>query len=264
MRKISKKELNKILDDHQKWIDTRYTENVAGKRADLSEKNLFRADLSGADLRDAILRNAFLRGADLSGAILSRADLRWADLPGADLSNATLTGADFSHADLSGANFNHADLKGAILFDAYLVKANLRDAYINRANLTAAWLTGADTKNICYDHETIGFASACPECGTFVGFKRARGMIVELLILEDAKRFSGTTRKCRCDKAKVLSISNPDGSKSALTEVSSDYDENFIYQPGEYVEVANFDENRWEDCTTGIHFFITRDEAVRY
>lgn len=264
MRKISKKELNKILDDHQKWIDTRYTENVAGKRADLSEKNLFRADLRGADLRDAILRNAFLRGADLSGAILSRADLRWADLPGADLSNATLTGADFSHADLSGAKLGGADLKGAILFDAYLGKANLRGAYINQANLTAAWLTGADTKNICYDYETVGFASVCPECGTFVGFKRAQDKIVTLFIPEDAKRTSGTTRKCRCNKAKVLSITNLDGSMSELTEVPSDYDENFIYQVGEYVEEANFDENRWEDCTTGIHFFITRDEAVRY
>ena len=23
-------------------------------------------------------------------------------------------------------------------------------------------------------------------------------------------------------------------------------------------------ENRWEECSTGIHFFLTRDEAVNY
>lgn len=28
--------------------------------------------------------------------------------------------------------------------------------------------------------------------------------------------------------------------------------------------VDNFDENRWNECAAGIHFFITREEAVRY
>lgn len=31
-----------------------------------------------------------------------------------------------------------------------------------------------------------------------------------------------------------------------------------------HTEVADFDENRWNECAPGIHFFITRDEAVRY
>lgn len=32
----------------------------------------------------------------------------------------------------------------------------------------------------------------------------------------------------------------------------------------ETVSVADFDENRWNECAPGIHFFITREEAVRY
>lgn len=70
--------------------------------------------------------------------------------------------------------------------------------------------------------------------------------------------------KCRCSKAKVLSITEPDGSDSGITEICSDRDENFIYKVGETVSVSDFDENRWNECSTGIHFFITRDEAVRY
>ena len=28
--------------------------------------------------------------------------------------------------------------------------------------------------------------------------------------------------------------------------------------------VKDFDDDRWNECSTGIHFFITRDEAVMY
>ena len=41
-------------------------------------------------------------------------------------------------------------------------------------------------------------------------------------------------------------------------------DENFIYRIGETVEVKNFDCDRSHECAPGIHFFITRQEAVDY
>ena len=44
----------------------------------------------------------------------------------------------------------------------------------------------------------------------------------------------------------------------------SDRDENFHYIPGTVVSVSDFDENRWNECSTGIHFYITREEAVRH
>ena len=44
----------------------------------------------------------------------------------------------------------------------------------------------------------------------------------------------------------------------------SQHDRDFIYRVGEFVEVDNFDEDRWNECSTGIHFFITRQEAVEY
>jgi len=78
------------------------------------------------------------------------------------------------------------------------------------------------------------------------------------LITEDAKRSSATTRKCRASKAKVLEISG------GITEVSSKWDIHFIYKVGETVEVKDFDENRWNECSTGIHFFLTRKEAEEY
>jgi len=102
------------------------------------------------------------------------------------------------------------------------------------------------------------------EIGSFIGWKKASVYIVELEILSDAKRSSGISRKCRCDKAKVVAIENLDGSESHITEVDSNYDKTFIYRVGEVVSVDNFDENRWNECAPGIHFFITREEAARY
>ena len=103
----------------------------------------------------------------------------------------------------------------------------------------------------------------CPEKGSYIGYKKAEGKIVELEIQEDSKRSSATTRKCRASKAKVLSITSLDG-KEFFDEAVSDYDSSFVYKVGETIEVKNFDENRWNECTTGIHHFITREEAVFY
>nr|DAG57112.1 MAG TPA: pentapeptide repeat protein [Caudoviricetes sp.] len=160
-----------------------------------------------------------------------RANLSCANLSGAYLSRANLSGADLSRADLSGADLSRADL--------------------SRANLSRA-------NNVPF------IPYACPDFGAFIGYKKAQDLIVELEILSDAKRVSATGRKCRCDKAKVLSIQNIDGTPSVMTSVASDRDSKFIYKVGEIVTVDDFDDNRWNECSTGIHFFINRQEAVNY
>ena len=143
---------------------------------------------------------------------------------------------------------------------ANLGGADLRGADLWRANLRGADLRGAD----------LGGAKgippiACPEEGSFIAFKKARdNLIVKLLIPEDARRCSATSRKCRCDKAIVLSITKRDGSESGITSAASKYDDKFIYTVGKTVCVDNFCEDRWEECSAGIHFFITREEAEGY
>ena len=147
-------------------------------------------------------------------------------------------------ADLNNADLNNADLSGA----------NLRGADLREADLSGADLS----------RTILNYPIACPEKGSFIGFKKVKNYIIKLEILAEARRSSATSRKCRCDKAKVVAIENIDGSESHITEVSSDYDETFIYRVGEVVSVEDFDENRWNECAPGIHFFITREEAVRY
>ena len=223
---MTKDKLNAILEKHKKWLRG----ESDGERADLFGANLSRADLFGADL---------------SGANLSRANLSGAHLFGADL-----FGADLSRANLSGAN----------LFGANLSRANL-----SGANLSGADLFGAENVNtVKWNELTAFFNIACPEFGSFIGWKRAGKYIVKLRITEDAKRSSATSRKCRCSKSEVLSIETIDGEPASVDSVPSDHDSNFIYKVGETVEVTDFCVDRWKECAEGIHFFVTRAEAVNY
>ena len=185
--------------------------------------------------------------------ILVSEDLCYTDLKDVNLSYADLCGADLSYTDLRYADLSYADLR----------YANLLCADLRGTNLCNANLKGAILNEVKYNHETAFFAIQCPEEGSFIGYKKVNNKIVRLLILEDSKRSSATSRKCRCDKAKVLSIESVDG-EEMFTEVKSDFDSNFIYKVGEIVKVDNFCEDRWKECAAGIHFFITRQEAINY
>ena len=253
-------EIKTILEEHCKWLE--YSKN--GKCADLSNADLRGADLSNADLRWANLRDANLRSADLRGA-----NLRCVDLRGANLIGVTLRSADLGEADLREASLIGLDLKEVNLRWATLRYANLRHANLKGADLRGTDFLGADLREANFSGADLSGANlchpiACPEKGSFIGWKKANGYIVELEILSDAKRSSAISRKCRCDKAKVIAIEEKDGSESHITEVNSNYDKTFIYRVGEVVTVDDFDDDRWNECAPGIHFFITREEAVRY
>ena len=90
-------------------------------------------------------------------------------------------------------------------------------------------------------------------------------VIVKLLIPEDAKRSSGTGRKCRADKAVVLEIQDLAGEALEGVVARSIFDSLFTYEVGKTVEPREpFDGCRWNECGSGIHFFINRQEAVNY
>ena len=230
MKNISVEELNEILEKHEIWLRG----EEGGERADLWD-----TDLRGFDLIDINLSGADLRNSDLGDANLMYADLKYADLKYTDLSYTNLSDADLRGANLSDTDISDADLRGTNLWDTDLSNTNL--------------------KNVKTNINTIGYNLACPEEGSFIGYKRASGCMVKLLILDDAKRSSATTYKCRCDKAKVLDIENAyTGEK--IEETKSDYDPKFIYKTGEIVTVDDFDDNRWNECAPGIHFFINKEE----
>jgi len=148
-----------------------------------------------------------------------------------NLSGANLSHADLSHADLSGANLAYADLYGANL---------------------------SGVKNI--PDIVIAQTSILPDEGDVVGWKILQNKVIaKLLIPADAKRSNATGRKCRAERAIVLDLLK-DGEH--IESGVSLFDSTFIYRVGETVMPREpFCEDRWQECASGIHFFITRAEA---
>jgi hypothetical protein len=146
-------------------------------------------------------------------------------------------------ANLTGANLTRANLTGADLTRANLTGANLTRANLTRANLTAF---------------KIG-----PDEGAFIGFKKCQaGIIAKIQIPAKAKRMSSLVgRKCRCSEAEVLEL------KKGEMEVSiaySQYKSSFVYEVGKTIKPDSYDDDIRVECSHGIHFFITREEAEKY
>ena len=182
----------------------------------------------------------------LIAAIKEGANLEGAYLKGANLYGAYLYGANLEGANLEGANLEGANLKGANLEGAYL-----KGAYLYGANLYGA-------KDIPY------IPLNCPSEGSFIGWKKVCGNLIKLEIPEDAKRLSSVSMKCRCDKAKVLSVWNMRLKEEVSEVVNHAYNQNTLYKVGEMVYPDYFDEDRWNECSHGIHFFINKQDAINY
>ena len=157
------------------------------------------------------------------------------------LMKAIESGADLHSADLYGADLHSADLR-----DANLYGANLRGA------------------NLCGAKNTLFIPTYLPE-GEFIGWKKlSNGIIAKLKILSDSKRSRATGDKCRCDKALVLEFQNLDCSRSDEDEYINDSYADCTYKVGEMVYADSWDDNRWNECSHGIHFFVDRQSAVAY
>jgi uncharacterized protein YjbI with pentapeptide repeats len=200
-----------------------------------------------------------------AGASLNRANLYGASLTGASLDGASLDGASLTGANLDGASLNRANLYGASLNRANLNRANLYGASLNRANLYGASLTGAsldganlaganlygsnlkNVKNLFYQ---------IPQEGELIVWKAVAGGVCKLRVPPEAKRTATPIgRKCRAEWVEVL---------EAPTNGRGLHDTNVIYRAGEIVRPDKYDPDPRVECTHGIHFFLTKEEAEAY
>ena len=167
----------------------------------------------------------------------------WTDLIRADLQGADLRRADLQGADLQGASLQGADLQGA----------SLQGADLRRADLQGADLRGGNLAGCRVNYYTIGYFNI-PQNTDLIGFKEVNGIVIKLLIPKEAKRSCATTRKCRAEYAEVVEIYSD---KSSIKNIIY----NTLYKEGQRVYPDKFDDNRWNECSNGIHFFLTLEEA---
>ena len=237
-----------------------YKANADNIKDAVEEAVMRGANLVGANLGCANLGGADLCGANLGCANLGGADLRYADIRGANLGGANLCGADLCGANLRGAKLGDANLCGANLRGANLGGADLRGANLRDANLGGADLRYADLRGA----RSIPYIPlACPSDGEFTGWKKVGDKLIRLLIPADAKRSSAASIKCRCEKAKVVAITSLDEGECYEEVTNCNYAET-IYRVGEMVYPDSYDDDRWNECSHGIHYFINKQDAINY
>ena len=233
--------------------------NLKGARfysADFNDANLSFADLSDTNLSCVNFNTANLYKAKVTCARLYKANFSYAYLDHADLSHSDFSNADFCCANLGNTNLEYSNFNCANLYFALLNNANLYKASLYNANLYESDFS--DAINL------PSIPMNLPE-GEFIAWKSLpNGLIVKLKILEDSKRSRALGNKCRCDKALVLEFQNADGSKSDITECVNYRYNKCKYKVGEIVHSDSWGENRWNECSHGIHFFLDRELAVRF
>lgn len=111
--------INTIVLEHELWLA-----GNGGKRADLSNFDLYavklcKVNLSNANIRlsnlsGGYLMNSVFDGADMSVTRLCNANLRGSSFKGVSFRWADFSRADLRYADLTNADFTHACLNGAV------------------------------------------------------------------------------------------------------------------------------------------------------
>lgn len=280
---IKGKTLEQLLQEHQEWLyDADPRRPIWGdlinadlSYADLEGVNLYRASLHGINLKNANLTNANLENVDLScanlensdltdanlyNANLTKANLNWASLCDADLQFANLIFSNLKNADLRYANLKGADLKNVYLKGAHLDGANLKGVEFNYSNLANTFLDGAKGDLIEYrkgkilTEDIIGYKVCCRD---FYNIERpVKRIIVTLKIPRGAIVFSINGRKCRTNRAKVIAIEGADRAYSTFKYMS--------YYIGDEFNIYNFNCQYNMECGEGIHFFMTREDALKY
>lgn len=221
------------------------------------------------------------------------------DFTYSDFSTCTFLNCTFENCNFNYTTFGFNRVIECKFHSCNLIKCKIRhtdfcgefdsNCIFYKTVFSLSCLTGsrieADFTNACFINCELNFLNGhteslikhipliCPAEGEFIGWKKAYNRtgidkneyIVKLLIPADAKRVSGRSSKCRCNKATVLEITTLDGSPCSDDFcVFSHYDKNFTYKKNDTLIIEDFDEDRWNECSAGIHFFMNKEEAIEY
>ncbi len=289
MNKKQEAHIRRMIRDHGRIRDGRmyYADfsNMDLHEQDFVYCNLHHAKFSDANLEFANFSHANLHGAIFNGANLHGAAMNSASAERAMFIEANLTFVQFDYADLLYANLgsadaSNADFHAARLANSILIHTKCLYADFSATDLNCAHVAEANFDKATFDKFTnwkyVDFENAInipqflldsindiPD-GDIIGWKKlAYGEIAKLLIPADAVRSRGSGGKCRASKAVVLAVYNRHGDSVDIG--ISKYDTSFTYKAGKTVYPEHpFDNTPIRECTSGIHFFLTRAAAEDY
>ena len=263
--------------------------DVDYRKADLSGLSFtdyeFTAEFADTDFTNATFDNVTFIGKSLIAqgnnsnfyhAAFTNCKFIYVSLDGANFAFSHIISVEFCRCFLCCSTFFNSDIYDTKFSVCSCMWANFSDSSWENVSFENSNLTNASTLDITTsgsftlaDTKVYGttLTMACPVEGEFTGWKRIFSDIdkylVKLLVPADAKRSSSTTYKCRCSKAKVLDIVNLRTNEHVTSIMNRSYIDT-EYTVGEMVYPDSFDENRWNECSHGIHFFVDKENAIEY
>lgn len=302
--RIDDRSLAAVMEEHSCWLNED-APNWRSGRADISSKVIENIDFSemrlkyvrmcGCTFVNCNFEHCNFSYAEIGGTRFEKCNLRSTTF-GAH--NSSMGCTSFYDCDMTGVDFSYssADLSitGCIMSNSCFHNVYFDDLWLNNikivngdgiCDLIGCTINRCNFKNLdftkirfkrcsfkdgdlyrCRNLSQFNIPMACPEEGAFIGYKKlAGGYIATLQIPADAKRSSAFSKKCRCDKAKVIRIETVNGGKAAKGLYPSCYDGNFMYEVGKTVTPKRkFDSNRFHECAAGIHFFMRKEDAINY
>lgn len=201
------------------------------------------------------------------------------DLTGAKFSGCNLTHVIFKNCDLTDALFINANLVGA---EFYSCRVSCNIICMDGANLKVPTLLydnqlRADCGFYDYSNNEIAYLERIEryvytEHQELVGYKivesqdyPSKVLICELLIPSYAKRIVIENGKCRCDIAKVLRLYTLRGEDfQGKAKPFIQRESKLRYEVGKNVCADSYDDCIYIECSGGIHFFMTEQEARKF
>lgn len=280
---ITQEQFDDIIKKHLMWIN----DSSTGQRATLINCRLKNIYYEGGNILSD-LSWCFMIDCTFDSCTFDSCDID-SNLDSSKFINCTFNNCTFSNTSLFKGSvrataFSNCYFKYINLFNAEIENCVFKNCYFTNTDFSFSLIKENICNNTkfhdCYFNDSIvngnigvecfSTPSIVPECGSFIGWKKCfisasnkTPVIVKLEILNNSKRSSGTGRKCRCEKAKVISITSIDG-ETSYDVAYSFFDINFAYRVGDTVKSDSFDNNRFATCSNGIHFFLTRQEAENY
>ena len=157
----------------------------------------------------------------------------------------------------------------AVLFDnssAKLYDNSSAELYDNSSaelcDFTVVWVKSNNIKIETFNHFGSIIKQVFKVKEKMLVYKKLANKLIATLELEKGQIFQSQYHsKCRTDRAKVIVIENID--KTEKFDIGySQNDNKFVYKVGETVS-ADYDEEI-KECSSGIHFFLSRKSAEEY
>ena len=297
MKHITENEFNELIKNSKRRKDNKMIEleNYNFKYCNLSEKNISNIRFVGCDFSSAILNrtdfdncvfmNDIFIGATLYYTKFIKSKIFLSSFHHVILDNSIFTDTTIENTNMSYSSAQSAIFTNCRLFGADFSSSNLCDSKFINTSLLHIHFTISNLAFAIFD-ECLGvdidfklsnlygtmldglrneYVRGKILTENIIGYKiSAEKYIIVLEIPAGAIVFSVNGDKCRTNKAKVIDIYNPLMIEDKAARAHSMFDKRFSYYIGDEFNIKDFDLQYNKECSSGIHFFMTREKLFEF